>query len=210
MKMWQLPKGKEFLPNVSLQRLQRLYDKENNAKAKIRLLSALHRKKGKSIDKIAYLLSKHRRTIHSWLVKFNKRGIEAKDSIKQPGKIPSLTLKQRQKLVKILEQGPPHNRSGLWVTKDVRELIAKKFKCKYVKQHVWRLLVSLGFSMQRPRKRHYQRPSDEEIAQFKKKLGEKPDTIARKDLLWARKMRQPSDSFRSSRVAGLNEEAILS
>ena len=56
--MWQLPKSKEFLPEVSSLRLQKLYDTEKNAKAKIRLLSAIHRKKGKSIDAISYLLKK--------------------------------------------------------------------------------------------------------------------------------------------------------
>mgnify|MGYP001589561104 CR=1 FL=1 len=208
--MWQLPKGKEFLPAVSQQRLQRLYDSELNAKPKIRLLSAIHRKKGKSIDEIAYLLSKNRRTVHSWLVRFNKRGIEAKDSIKQPGKTPVLTLKQRQKLVKILEQGPPHNPLGLWTSKEVRALITKKFKRTYVKQHVWRLLVSLGFSMQRPRKRHYQRPDDEEIAQFKKKLNARQDTTVRKGLLWAHKMRQPLVSFHSLSAGGRGEAATRS
>ena len=190
--MWQLPKGKEFLPAASWQRVQKLYDVETNAKAKLRLLSAIHRKKGKSIDEIAYLLSKNRRTVHSWLVCFNQRGISGKNSKKAPGKIPALTVKQRQQLVKILERGPPHNHSGLWSTKEVRELIAKKYKRTFVKQHVWRMLVALGFSMQRPRKRHYQRASDEEIAQFKKKLEEKHDITARKDLLWAHKMKRPS------------------
>lgn len=144
------------------------------------------------MDGIAYLLSKNRRTIHSWLVRFKERGIDGKDSKKAPGKIPSLTLKQRQELVKILERGPPHNPWGLWSTKEVRELIAKKFRRDYVKQHVWRMLVSLGFSMQRPRKRHYKRPSDEEITLFKKKQDEKRATTGRKDLLWARRMRQLS------------------
>lgn len=190
--MWQLPKGKQFLPSLPVQRLQRLYNQETNAKAKIRLLCALHRKRGKSMDGIAYLLSKNRRTIHSWLVRFKERGIDGKDSKKAPGKIPSLTLKQRQELVKILERGPPHNPWGLWSTKEVRELIAKKFRRDYVKQHVWRMLVSLGFSMQRPRKRHYKRPSDEEITLFKKKQDEKRATTGRKDLLWARRMRQLS------------------
>jgi len=191
--MWKLPKGKEFLFSVSKQRLQKLYDEEKNAKAKIRLLSAIHRKKSKSIDEIAYLLSKNRRTIHSWLVRFNERGIDGKDSRKAPGKIPSLTIKQRERLITTLERGPPHNPTGLWSTKEVRELIAKKFKRRFVKQHVWRMLVSLGFSMQRPRKRHYQRATDEEIMQFKKKLNEKLDITARKDLLWAHKMRPHLD-----------------
>jgi transposase len=190
--MWTLLKGKYFLPTTSVNQLQKLYDKEKNAKAKLRLLSAVHRKKGKSIDEIAYLLSKPRRTIHGWLVRFQQRGINAKDSIKQSGRPAQLTMKQRTELVRILERGPPHNPSGLWVTKEVRELIEKKFKRQYVKQHVWRLLGSLGFSMQRPRKRHYQRPSDEEITQFKKKLDKNPSIIVRKDLLWARRMRQLS------------------
>ena len=190
--MWQLSKGNDFLPTISLKKLRRLYNAEIKAKPKIRLLAAIHRKQGKSIDAIAYLLAKPRRTVHSCLVRFQQRGIAAKDSIKQPGKTPALSLKQRQALVKILERGPPHNASGLWTTKEVRELIARKFKRTFVKQHVWRLLVSLGFSLQRPRKRHYLRPSEEEIKQFKKKPGEKPDIIEQKGLSWARRMRQPS------------------
>jgi len=192
--MWNLPKGDEFLREASLQKIQKLYDNEKSAKAKIRLLGALHRKKGRSMDEIACLLSKNRRTIHSWLVRFNERGINGKDSKKAPGKVPSLTLKQRRRLIQILERGPPHNPTGLWSTKEVRELLAKKFKRIFVKQHVWRMLVSLGFSMQRPRKRHYMRASDEEITRFKKKLEGNPNIIGEKGLLWAHKMKRHSVS----------------
>jgi len=190
--MWNLSKGKQFLPTVSIRQLQKIYNDEEHAKAKLRLLSAIHRKKGKSIDEIAYLLSKPRKTVHGWLVRFQKRGINAKDSIKQSGRPVELTIKQREKLIKILERGPPHNPDGLWSTKEIREIITKRFDRTYVKQHVWRMLVSLGFSMQRPRKRHYQRASDEEIAQFKKKLNAKQDIIEQKDLLWAHKMKRHS------------------
>lgn len=207
--MWQLPKGKEFLANTTPNKLQKLYDEEKNAKSKIRLLSAIHRKKGKSIDNIAYLLAKNRRTIHSWLVRFNQRGIDGKDNRKAPGKIPSLTLKQREELIKILERGPPHNPTGLWTSKEIRAFITKNFKRTYVKQHVWRLLVSLGYSMQRPRKQHYKKPDEKTIREFKKKHDEKPSTTARKDLLWARKMKQRSVSSHSSHAAGHDEEATL-
>jgi len=192
--MWTLPKKQLFLPDTSLQRIRSLYAQERNHRAKTRLLAAIHRKQGKSIDEIAYLVSAPRDTVYGWLRRFTKRGIDAKDSIKQSGRPAQLTIKQRMAIVKILERGPPHNPSGLWTSKEVRALITNKFKRTYVKQHVWRLLVSLGFSMQRPRKRHYQRPSDKDIAQFKKKLDEKQNIIVRKDLLWARKMRQPSAS----------------
>lgn len=188
--MWKLTKGKEFLPNISLNKLQKIYDKEKNAKSKLRLLCAVHRKRGKSIDDIAYLLSKPRRTIHGWLTRFQERGISGKDSIKQTGRPATLTLAQRKNLVKYLERGPPHNATGLWTTKELKDLLKHKFHVEFVNQHVWRLLVSLGFSMQRPRKQHYQKPSEEEIIQFKKKPNEKQDITVRKDLLWAHRMKQ--------------------
>lgn len=188
--MWKLTKGNIFLPKISLKRLQKMYDQEKNAKSKLRLLSAVHRKRGKSIDEIAYLLSKPRRTIHGWLTKFQQRGIDGKDSIKQSGRPATLTLIQRKNLVKDLERGPPHNRTGLWSTKELKELLKKKYKVEFVHQHIWRLLVSLGFSMQRPRKQHYKKPNEEEITAFKKKQDEKPNITVRKDLLWAHKMKQ--------------------
>lgn len=191
--MWNLAKGHDFLPGVSVGRLRVMYDWEKNVKSKLRLLSAIHRKQGKSIDEIAGILSKSRRTVHGWLTRFQKRGIDGKNSIKQTGRPATLTLSQRKNLVKDLERGPPHNRSGLWSTKDVRDLLKRKYHIEFVNQHVWRMLVSLGFSMQRPRKRHYKHPSNEEIAQFKKKLDDKSGITERKDLLWAHKMKRLSD-----------------
>jgi len=188
--MWKLTKGNTFLPTISLKRIQKMYDKEKNAKSKLRLLSAVHRKLGKSIDEIAYLLSKPRRTIHGWLTQFQKRGIGGKDSIKQSGRPATLTLTQRKNLVKDLERGPPHNISGLWSTKELRDLLKRKYHVEFVNQHVWRMLVSLGFSMQRPRKQHYQKPNEEEIALFKKKPDEKQNIIVRRGLLWAHRMKQ--------------------
>lgn len=206
--MWNLSKGNQFLPNTTLKQIKSLYKQEKRAKPKLRLLAAIHRKKGKSLDEIAYLVTTSRNTIHGWLRNFSVRGIQAKDSIKQSGRPIELTLQQRKNLVKDLEQGPPHNPSGLWTSKTVREHIEKKYGHRYVKQHVWRLLVSLGFSIQRPRKQHYLRPSKHEILQFKKKLDEKQSTTVRKDLLWARKMRQPSASFQLQHADGLDEGAI--
>jgi len=188
--MWQLTKGKEFLMGISLEKIQVIYDQEKNAKSKLRLLSAMHRKRGKSIDEISFLLSKPRRTIHGWLTKFQKRGINGKNSIKQSGRPTTLTLTQRKNLVKDLERGPPHNPTGLWSTKELKNLLKKKYHVEFVNQHIWRMLVSLGFSMQRPRKQHYNKPSELEITLFKKKLDEKQDITARKDLLWAHRMRQ--------------------
>src|SRR3989338_1430815 len=117
--MWSLAKGSTFLSNISSKKLQMLYNQETHTKPKLRLLCAVHRRRGKSIDEIAYLLSKPRRTIHGWLTRFQERGIYGKDSIKQSGRPTTLTLTQRRNLVKELERGPPHNSSGLWTTKEL-------------------------------------------------------------------------------------------
>ena len=169
--MWKLPKGDDFLPGVSTQELRRMFKTEQNAKPKVRVLCAIHRKEGKSIDDIAGFTNMKRRTVHETLTRFVERGIEAKDSIKQDGRPAKLTEKQRQDLIKKLEIGPPYNRTGLWTTKEVRDLIRKDFGVKYTKTHVWELLKVAGFSLQRPRPRHYKAPSKKEITRFKKRLA---------------------------------------
>lgn len=168
--MWNLPKGDEFLPEVSLHELRWIYQEEQKAKPKVRVLCAIHRKEGKSIDDIAAFTSMKRRTVHETLKRFMERGICAKDSIKQSGRSAKLTEKQRRKLIVKLERGPPYNRSGLWTTKEVRELIRKEFGVEYAHSHVWELLKAAGFSLQSPRPRHYKTPSKKEIERFKKRL----------------------------------------
>jgi transposase len=169
--VWSLPNGEFFLPNVRLERLQRLYETENKAKPKVRLLCAIHRKKGESIDEIVEATNLKRTTVHDILHRFCNRGLTGKDAIKQNGRPSFLTLRQRKALIKHLEKrGPSGNKGGLWTTKEVREYIRRKYKVKYTSVHVWELLQALGFSVQKPRPRHYKHASDDEIDLFKKKL----------------------------------------
>ncbi len=168
--MWDLPKGERFLPKVNLNQLEELYRAEQKTKPKIRLLCAMHRKKGESIDEIAEVTNLKRRTVHSILHRFCDRGILAKDSIKQEGRPAFLTVRQRRTVVKVLERGPPGNKTGLWTTKEVKAFIHKKYGVKYTSGHVWELLKTLGLTLQRPRPRHYKHPAEEDTDRFKKKL----------------------------------------
>jgi transposase len=169
-KMWNLPKGNEFLPKTTLKELENLYATEKKTKPKIRLLIAIHRKNGESIDNIAKITNQKRATAHTTLRRFQTRGINAKDAIKQTGRPAFLTFKQRKELVKQLEIGPQKNQTGLWSTKEVKEHIHKKYGVTYTNVHVWELLKTLGFSLQRPRPRHRKTPDAQEIDRFKKKL----------------------------------------
>jgi len=204
---WNLPSGDDFLPRVSEATLEKSYQQETQARPKLRLLCALNRKKGMSMDKIADLLHMPRYTVHKYLWRFEEKGLAAKDTVKQQGRKPILTLQQRQKLVRELEKGPPHNRTGLWDTKQVRELIHKKFGVRFVPQHVWRILVACGYSVQRARPRHYKTASKEEIKAFKKKPGDSHSTIRRKVLSWPAKTKPRSASSRLSQEAGQKKEA---
>jgi transposase len=168
--MWKLPKGEDFLPNTTLNQLEDLYSAENKAKPKIRLLCAIHRKKGASIDEIAEITNLKRATVHSILRRFQERGTSCKDAIKQTGRPAFLTLQQRKKLVKQLEKGPPYNRTGLWSTKKVQEFIKQQYGVEYTNVHIWELLKAIGFTLQKPRPRHHKQPDADELERFKKKL----------------------------------------
>lgn len=149
--MWSLPKGVDFLPLVDVDALKKLCDCEHKTRPKLRLLCAIHRKKGESIDAIAGITAMKRRTVHATLWRFVERGIAGKDSIRQSGRPPRLTKSQRRQLIQLLERGPPHDPSGLWTTKEVRELIRRKFGVSYTHSHVWEILGAAGFSLQTPR-----------------------------------------------------------
>lgn len=169
--MWMLKRGSAFLSYVSLKRLQQLYERERNAKAKLRLLAAIRRKKGESIDDIAFALEKPRRTIHGWLQRFEQRRLKAVHDKKQPGRPTRLTRSQLKKLRRELIHGPAHVPGRLWTTRLVREHLEKKYDTKYQRSNVFRLLHALGFTVQEPRPQHYKADKNAQT-RFKKKRGE--------------------------------------
>lgn len=177
--MWVLKKGISFLPSVSLDRLQKLYAEEKNMKAKLRLLAAIRRKKGDSIDDVARALEKPRRTVHGWLQRFEQRGINGVYDKKQPGRTPQLNKSQLKKFRRELLKGPPHVPSHLWTMRLVSEHIKKEYGVEYKRGNVFRLLRVVGFSVQKPRPQHY-KADKEAQEQFKKKQDASQSTTVAK------------------------------
>lgn len=182
---------------------------EHEAKPRLRLLIALHRKQGKPIDEIAEACGVPRRTVHGTLERFQERGVEAAHAVKQDGRPPQLSIKQRRFLVRELERGPAHNRTGLWTTKQVRELIRKKFDIEYAPQHVWRILKACGFALLQPRPRHHKAASRIEMERFKKKRGASRTSTVGAALSWPAKTKPRSASGQPLRVAGHARQASL-
>ena len=148
-----LQKGDGFLPNISKEELKRLYRLEKNAKGKLRLLAAIQRREGKTLDDIASSLQKPKTTIHDWLQRLASKGIGNLYDLKQPGKHTMLTKAQEKELEKVLDQSPekqgiPHT---MWTTKLVQYIILKMFNIEFKVRQVRNIIKKIKFSLQTPR-----------------------------------------------------------
>lgn len=176
-------KGIDFLSKISLNSLENLYHEEKNTKSKLRLQCAILRKEGKTIEDISYATRIPKTTISDILNRFDKRGIVAKDAIKQIGQPKRLSDKDINKLEKALTKKPID--SGLpfvvWTTKLVKYFIEKKFGVSYVLMQIHRILKKIKFSLQKQRPEHI-RANKELQRQFKKKFGEELENLIRVDM----------------------------
>ncbi len=66
------PRGKSFLPKISIYELNGLYQEENDPIAKIRLLSAILRKEGKTLEEISFTVKHPLTTVGDWLRRLHR------------------------------------------------------------------------------------------------------------------------------------------
>jgi len=86
-----------------------------------------------------------------------------------PGRPPKLSSRERQRLVRVLAQGPLKHgyRTNLWTGKRIAQLIDEEFGVHYHPNHIGRLMEGLGWSHQKPKKRAEER-DPEEIERWKR------------------------------------------
>ena len=176
-------KGINFLSNISLKNLEKFYEKEENVKSKIRLQCAILRKKGETIEFISNVTRKPKTTISDILKRFEKRGMEAKDAIKQKGQPKKLSDSQIKKVEKMIEKKPIENGFPfiIWTTKLVGYAIKKMFGIVYSLRQIRNLLKKMIFSLQKQRPEHIK--ANKEIQrQFKKNLDEELRNLIRLDM----------------------------
>ena len=186
-----LQKGDGFLPNISEGELKRLYRLEKNAKSKLRLLTAIQRREGKTLDYIASSLRKPKTTIHDWLQRLESKGINYLYDIKQPGKPARLTKTQEKELENVLGQSPekqgiPHT---TWTTKLVQYIILKMFNVKFKVRQVRNIIKKINFSLQtpRPENRKANKKAQEEFkVELKKKFNITLNSDSRSSVLTKR------------------------
>jgi len=76
-----------------------------------------------------------------------------------PGRPLKLGLEDRKKIVRLLAEGPlAHGfRTELWTLGRIAEVIDRHFGVEYHPSQVWRILISLGWSCQKPESRARER-----------------------------------------------------
>jgi len=168
---WCLSKGRDFLPDVSVGFLRERLAVEREAKPRVRLLAALHRKQGWSLDGIASSLSLPRMTVYNVLRRFAGRGVDAAYDAKRGGRPCYLSLREQVDLRRRLLKGPEASgfHEGFWSTRMVLQQVEQHYGKRYTREHMTRVLCKLGFSSQTPRPANARKASLEEIQRFKKK-----------------------------------------
>jgi transposase len=110
-----------------------------------------------------------RAAVYGWLAKYREGGLEALKARPVPGRPPSLSGAQLQRVYTLVVGNDPRQLQftfGLWTRAMVRGLIRREFAVRLSEVSVGRLLRKLGLSPQRPLYRAYQQ-NPEAVARWK-------------------------------------------
>jgi transposase len=110
---------------------------------------------GRRVVDIASDLDVTRGSVNRWLQWYEAIGLDGLVTAKAPGAPPKLSKSQRDSLILVIESGPQAAgyQTGVWTGPMIRDLIEQRYGVRYHKHNIPRLLHTLGFSLQRPRKR---------------------------------------------------------
>jgi transposase len=138
---------------------------------KRRFQAILMFERGLSQSEIARQLRVVRQSVARWVHEYRAKGKSALRKAGRAGRKPRLSEKQRQQLEKLLVAGPEQlgYETPLWTCPRVAHLIEQEFGVRYHEGHVWKVLVGLDWSPQRPEGRARER-KDKKILHWKKKV----------------------------------------
>jgi transposase len=115
-----------------------------------------------SLHEIARRMGCHASSVLRWRDEFQKGGEKALDAKPAGGRPPKLTMKQKERLIRLLTQGAMAHgyRTELWTTQRIADLIERQLGIKYHRNHVGKLLHQIGWSHQKPESRAIERNED--------------------------------------------------
>lgn len=119
-----------------------------------RLFFIKHRYEGKSVEEAAKLVGASKNTGYLWQERWNKEGYDGLSPQFAGGRPSYLTDEQKEKLRTLLE-----GRDN-WTTKEVQELISKKFGVKYTQKQIRIILKNFGMNHAKPYPHDYRKPKN--------------------------------------------------
>lgn len=124
--------------------------------------------RGESQAEVARRIGVSRTTVSDWNVSLTEGGLEALKR-RPRGRPSGLDIAQRRELMQALMRGALAEgfATDLWTLPRVGKLIERRFGRAYSESQVWRILVALGFSCQRPSGRALER-NEAAIQRWKK------------------------------------------
>jgi transposase len=116
-------------------------------------------KQGYSYQAVARLVQSSISSLVRWMQAFRGKGKAGLKPRPTPGRPPRLQPRQKRELVAMLEAGASAAgyRTEMWTSGRVAEQIRRRWKIAYHPGHVWKILVALGWSCQKPERRALQR-----------------------------------------------------
>jgi transposase len=126
-------------------------------------------KQGLSASAVAKALRTTVVSVGRWAKAARTGGSAALAARPAPGRPPKLTAAQRQQLAGMLGKGPRHfgYATELWTLSRIAEVILMRFGVSYHPSQVWRILMDLGWSCQKPQCRARER-DEEAIARWRR------------------------------------------
>lgn len=125
---------------------------------------------GLSLNEVARRIGCSASSVQRWRDARRRGGRRALKVRFSPGRPPKLSRDQGRELVTVLLEGAMASgyATQLWTTARVAEVIWKMFRVRYHRDHVGRLLHSLGWSHQKPQKMALER-NEAAIRRFRRR-----------------------------------------
>lgn len=139
-------------------------------------------RRGEKQAEIARQLRVSREAVSRWYRAWQGGGVRALQRAKHSGRPPKLTSAQLKQVERSLLKGPVANgfATELWTLNRVGEVIERETGVAYHQGHVWKILQSLGWSLQRPAKKPRER-DDEALDRWRRER-------------WSRVKKTPDDA----------------
>jgi len=116
-------------------------------------------KRGHSYQTVARIVQSSISSLVRWMQAFRRKGRAGLKPRPTPGRPPGLKPGQKRALVALLKRGAQAAgyRTEMWTSGRVAEQIHRHWGIAYHPGHVWKMLVALGWSCQKPERRALQR-----------------------------------------------------